>query len=62
MYDGWRDVTIVWLGGTKEVIQVLGRPEPYIRDSILHLRISYDDQYRHIPLNSIREWQMRDYR
>ena len=61
-YDGWRDVVIVWLDGTEEKIQALGRPEPYVRDGTLHLKVSYDDQYRHIPLTSIREWRMTEYR
>ena len=61
-YDGWRDVTIVWADGKTEVIPALGRPDPYVRDGILHLRVSDDNQYRHIPLTSIREWRMADYR
>jgi hypothetical protein len=61
-YDGWRDVTVVWLDGSQEVIEALGSPDPYIRDGILHLRVSYDNQYRHIPLTAIREWRMKDYR
>lgn len=61
-YDGWRTVTITWRDGTEEKIQALGRPDPYVRDSILHLRVSYDEQYRHIPLASIREWRMQEYR
>lgn len=60
-YDGWRDVTIVWLDGTKEVIQALGRPDPYVKDGILHLKVSPDNKFRHIPLVSIREWQTRQY-
>lgn len=59
MYDGWRSVTIVWADGSTELIQVLGRPEPYVREGVLHLRVSYDDQYRHIPLTAIREWRMQ---
>jgi hypothetical protein len=61
-YDGWRDITVVWADGTEEVIQALGRPDPYVRDGILHLRVSDDDKYRHIPLASIREWRTRDFR
>ena len=57
MYDGWRDVTIVWKDGTIEVISALGRPDPYVSNNILHLRISYNEEYRHIPLSAIREWK-----
>lgn len=61
-YDGWRTVTIIWLDGAEEKIEALGRPDPYVRDGILHLRVSYDDQYRHIPLASIREWRTTEIR
>ena len=61
-YDGWRDVTIVWLDGTEEKTRALGRPDPYVRDGILHLRVSDADEYRRIPLTAIREWRMREFR
>ena len=61
-YDGWREVIVVWADGTRETIQALGRPDPYIRDGILHLRTSHENEYRHIPLLSVREWRMKEYR
>jgi len=59
-YDGWRTVTIIWLDGREEKIECLG--EPYVDDGILHLKVSWDNDYRHIPLISIREWGAKDYR
>lgn len=62
-YNGWRDVTVIWNDGTKEVINALGRPEPYVtKDGILRLRVSDDGLFRNIPLTAIREWSMREYR
>lgn len=60
-YDGWRDVTIVWLDGSTEVIRALGRPDPYVQNGVLHLRVSESDGYRHIPLTAMREWRMTQY-
>ena len=61
-YEGWRTVVVVWLDGREESIQALGRPEPYILDGMLHLRVSDDNDFRHIPLTAIRSWSMREYR
>lgn len=58
-YSGWRTVTIIWLDGTVENVEVLDRP--YIKDNVLHIQISYNKKYRHIPLSSIREWQTPEY-
>jgi hypothetical protein len=60
-YYGWRTVVVIWADGTEEKIEALGRPDPYVRDGILHLRVSYADDLRHIPLASIREWRTKDY-
>ena len=59
-YGGWRTVTVVWLDGREEKIECLD--EPWVRDGILHLKVSYDDERRHIPLTSIREWRATEYR
>ena len=61
-YDGWRTVTVIWKDGTEEKIEATGRPDPYVdKDGVLVLHIGYGNDYRYIPLTSIREWRAPKY-